>query len=57
MVKKSPKTTAKKSSRKVRDLPARKDPRGGSQKKETAGNTSSTRRGATGASNGKLRLN
>jgi hypothetical protein len=55
MVKKSPKTTAKKSSARVRDLPARKDPRGGAQKREGAGTSATTRRGA--ANKGKRQFN
>jgi hypothetical protein len=39
------KTTRKKSSGKVRDLSARKDPRGGAQKKESPAATANTRGG------------
>lgn len=46
MATKTKKTTGKKSSAKVRDLSARKDPKGGAQKKETQGDTDSMRRGS-----------
>lgn len=43
MPKKSSKTTSKKSSAKVRDLAARKDPKGGAQKREGPQMDGSTR--------------
>ena len=45
----------KKSPGKVRDLAARKDPKGGAQKKEGPASNASTRRG-TGQTAGKARL-
>jgi hypothetical protein len=43
MAKKTTKTTAKKPSAKVRDLAARKDPKGGAQKREVPEMAGSTR--------------
>lgn len=49
MATKTKKTAAKKSAAKMRDLPARKNPQGGAQKKEfgNPGTDQATRRGAT----------
>ncbi len=49
MATKTKKTAAKKSATKMRDLPARKNPQGGAQKKESGnlGTDQATRRGAT----------
>ena len=49
MATKSTKSKGKKSTSKIRDLSARKNPKGGAQKKETQGETGSMRRG--GATN------
>lgn len=56
MAKKSIKTTAKKSSTKVRDLSARKDPKGGAQKREDPNLGAGTTRGRTTSRAGKTRL-
>lgn len=39
MATKTKKTAAKKTTTKMRDLPAKKNPKGGAQKKETSGST------------------
>ncbi|MBA3544452.1 MAG: hypothetical protein H0T83_08445 [Chthoniobacterales bacterium] len=52
---KATKATRKKSSRKVRDLTSRKDPKGGAQKKEGPGLNMNTR-GGTPSRAGKTRL-
>jgi len=56
MANKSTKTTRKKSPAKVRDLAARKDPRGGAQKKESPPLTGDKRDGGTLLRAGKARL-
>ncbi len=56
MAKKSTKTTAKKSSTKVRDLSARKDPKGGAQKRENPNLGGGTTRGRTTSRAGRTRL-
>ncbi len=55
MKSKSTKTTRKKSTGKVRDLAAQKDPKGGAQKKEGAGMSRNTR-GGTAVRAGKSKL-
>ncbi|MEO6872230.1 MAG: hypothetical protein ABI233_08445 [Chthoniobacterales bacterium] len=47
MATKTKKTAAKKTTTKMRDLPAKKNPKGGAQKKETSGSTSSKKIGGS----------
>ena len=56
MVTKVKKTTRKKSPAKVRDLAARKDPRGGAQKREGPDMTGKARGGTSSLRAGKTRL-
>ncbi len=56
MAKKPTKTAAKKSSTKVRDLSARKNPKGGAQKREDPALGGGTTRGRTASRAGKTRL-
>lgn len=49
-------TSRKKSTNKVRDLAARKDPKGGAQKKEGPDLTGATTRGGSPSRAGKTRL-
>lgn len=56
MVTKVKKTTRKKSPAKVRDLAARKDPKGGAQKREGPDMTGKARGGTSSLRAGKTRL-